>query len=391
MLKKIIKLENWIYLTILVLPFYLVKIKISFLPTNGLEIIIGLVCFLYLLEKKRWPNLKNYKKYIIFISLIFLGLGLATLLNSSPLKGLNIIKSWFLEPIILMLIIGSVFPAKKIINIYWTFYISAFLVASIALGYLFLGKVTYDGRLTAFFNSPNYLAMYLAPALIIALVEIQEARDKKRNRKIEIGLFFSLTIILSAFYFTYSYATWLAVILTALILFFFQKKISFKKVTLISLIIILLLFSQVRNDKFRALISLNARSSLASRIIIWRSAEKMLQNNWLWGIGPGNFQKVYLDYQKFYPPYLNWAVPHPHNLYLAFWLYGGISSLIGFMGLLFFWFYDVSRKIKKTGEPVLWIALGIMLVILIHGLVDTTYFKNDLAIIFWLNFLVLKF
>ena len=391
MLKKIIKLENWIYLTILVLPFYLVKIKISFLPTNGLEIIIGLVCFLYLLEKKRWPNLKNYKKYIIFISLIFLGLGLATLLNSSPLKGLNIIKSWFLEPIILMLIIGSVFSAKKIINIYWTFYISAFLVASIALGYLFLGKVTYDGRLTAFFNSPNYLAMYLAPALIIALVEIQEARDKKRNRKIEIGLFFSLTIILSAFYFTYSYATWLAVILTALMLFFFQKKISFKKVTLISLIIILLLFSQVRNDKFRALISLNARSSLASRIIIWRSAEKMLQNNWLWGIGPGNFQKVYLDYQKFYPPYLNWAVPHPHNLYLAFWLYGGISSLIGFMGLLFFWFYDVSRKIKKTGEPVLWIALGIMLVILIHGLVDTTYFKNDLAIIFWLNFLVLKF
>ncbi|HHE45745.1 MAG TPA: hypothetical protein ENL05_00120, partial [Candidatus Moranbacteria bacterium] len=221
MLKKIIKLENWIYLTILVLPFYLVKIKISFLPTNGLEIIIGLVCLLYLLEKKRWPNLKNYKKYIIFVSLIFLGLGLATFLNSSPLKGLNIIKSWFLEPIILILIIGSVFPAKKIINIYWTFYISAFLVASLALGYLFLGKVTYDGRLTAFFNSPNCLAMYLAPALIMALVEIQEVRNKKRNRKIEMGLFFSLTIILSAFYFTYSYATWLAVILTVFTLFFF--------------------------------------------------------------------------------------------------------------------------------------------------------------------------
>ena len=26
------------------------------------------------------------------------------------------------------------------------------------------------------------------------------------------------------------------------------------------------------------------------------------------------------EYQKHFPPYLEWAVPQPHNLYLAFWL-----------------------------------------------------------------------
>lgn len=34
-------------------------------------------------------------------------------------------------------------------------------------------------------------------------------------------------------------------------------------------------------------------------------------------------------------------------------------------------------------------SLGIMFYFLLHGLVDTTYFKNDLAVIFWLNFMML--
>jgi hypothetical protein len=47
-------------------------------------------------------------------------------------------------------------------------------------------------------------------------------------------------------------------------------------------------------------------------------------------------------------------------------------------------------KIKEKKEPLALMAMGIMMVILIHGLFDTTYFKNDLAVIFWLNFLALR-
>ena len=124
--------------------------------------------------------------------------------------------------------------------------------------------------------------------------------------------------------------------------------------------------------------------------MIWQASKKMIENNFVFGIGPGNFQKTYLEYQKFYPPYLEWAVPHPNNLYLAWWLYGGILGVVGFLGLVFFFLRDVLEKSKKEPRQVLFVALGIMLVILSHGIFDTTYFKNDLAIIFWLNFLVLK-
>jgi O-antigen ligase len=118
--------------------------------------------------------------------------------------------------------------------------------------------------------------------------------------------------------------------------------------------------------------------------MIWKTSEKLIQDNYLWGIGPGNFQNKYLEYQKFYPPYLEWAVPHPHNIFLAFWLYSGIIGFAGFLILLGFFFREFFAEQKSALK---FMALGIMLVILIHGLFDTTYFKNDLAVFFWLAYL----
>ena len=121
--------------------------------------------------------------------------------------------------------------------------------------------------------------------------------------------------------------------------------------------------------------------------MIWRSAGRLIEDNWLWGIGAGNFQEKYLVYQKYFTPYLEWAVPHPHSLYLSIWLYGGALGLAGFVGLIFFWFRSFWRLQKNPN--LRFIGLGIMFYILLHGIVDTTYFKNDLAVVFWLLFTLL--
>jgi len=75
---------------------------------------------------------------------------------------------------------------------------------------------------------------------------------------------------------------------------------------------------------------------------------------------------------------------YPHNIVLNFW------SELGFLGLLLFlwialkylWLVFINYFKKRDG-----FTLGLclaMLVILIHGLVDVPYFKNDLAAMFWL-------
>ena len=49
--------------------------------------------------------------------------------------------------------------------------------------------------------------------------------------------------------------------------------------------------------------------------------------------------------------------------------------------MLVFWFREALSK--SDGKAII-MALGIMIYIVIHGLFDATYFKNDLAVIFWL-------
>jgi O-antigen ligase len=124
--------------------------------------------------------------------------------------------------------------------------------------------------------------------------------------------------------------------------------------------------------------------------MIWQSSGKILSDNWLLGIGPGNFQDKYLEYQKYFPPYLEWAVPHPHNLYLAFWLYGGLVGLVSFLVILYFFFKKVETPKLGVSTGVKYIALGVMIYVLLHGLVDTTIFKNDLAVVFWLTYFSIK-
>jgi O-antigen ligase len=383
-MKKGINLENFIYLTIFLLPSYLVKISIFGLPTNVLEIFI-LIAFIGLILKR------NFRKSIkpgfrIGLGLIFLGLILSVLINKNYAVGLGITKGWFVFPIILAYTAFQVIPQEKRKNIFLALYLSALTIATTSLWYYFSGQVTFDGRLQGIFNSPNYLAMYLAPGIIIG------AYSFKSNFfslvKLRMGHALSFIIILTSFYLTYSYAAWVAVIASILISEAVKNKknISFKKTALVLSIIILILVSQWNNQKFKDIRTLSERSSLESRIIIWSAAGKILGDNIIFGIGPGTFQDKYLEYQKYLPPYLEWAVPHPHNLYLAFWLYGGILSLIGFIALIIFWLKEILIKEKNS----LWaISFAIMLYFLLHGLIDTTYFKNDLASVFWLNFFVL--
>jgi len=384
-MKKIINLENLIYLTIFALPRYLLRFSFFGFPTNVLDglIAVCVVWRIFFYEEKIDYKLffEKYKPFVFSVGLIFFGLTVSVLANKNYAAGFGIIKSWFLLPLVFSLVVSSVIKEDKIKNIFLAYYISAFIVALVSLGYFFLGQITYDGRLAGIFNSPNYLAMYLAPAVFIGC---QLFFGASRNSK----TFFLISgaIILAALYLTFSYAAWVAAAVALVLVFILEKKINWKKVLIIIFAIIILFSSQVEKNKFSSLANLDERSSLQSRMMIWRSVEKMLADNWFWGIGAGNFQEKYLENQKYFPPYLEWAVPHPHNLFLTFWLYGGIFGLAGFIMLLYFWFAKVLSTTKNS--QLKFIALGIMFYILLHGLVDTTYFKNDLAVLFWMLFAI---
>jgi O-antigen ligase len=393
--------KNLIYGGVLILPLYFVRFKIFGLPTNIWEAWV-IITFLAIIGTPRyWHKASGYikkeREIMIFLGLIFSGFFLSTIINKNYLIGLGIIKGWLVIPVLFSILSWMVIDEKDRLEIFFSYYFSAVAVALLALGYYFFGYLTFDGRLQAFFNSPNYLAMYLASGMVIGAIYATEADLPLRKSNFHFGemLFYLYSgLILVAIYLTYSYASWAAMLISLLFVFWMKHKdkkttnkpFITRKTLFLALVAVLIVgFLQSKSTKLNDLASINSRSSLASRLIIWKSAGRMLEGNWLWGIGPGNFQKAYLDNQKYYPPYLEWAVPHPHNIFLAFWLYSGIIGLLGFFGLLYLFFKKILSTQNKN--PARYLALGIMLYILLHGLFDTTYFKNDLSVIFWLCFL----
>jgi len=407
---SIINAKNLVWLSIFSAPLYSIKFSFLGIPINIPEVLIITAFVFWLAENKKFSWKIFYIRYKVFLAGIFLmllGLVISALINPNRLAEWGIIKSWFVIPLVLSFVLLNEVKSKRDAeNIFKALYFSAAAISFIGLIYFFKGDLTYDFRLKAFFLSPNYLAMFLSPAVfvgnyfIVSRIKngLRHLIEKRAAIILFILLLLSQAAVLSALYLTYSYAAWTAVILSFIIVNLIIKNGEiFKKIKVAAVLLIILstiLITQAGNSKFNELLNWQAssRSSLASRIMIWQSAEKILEDNFLWGIGPGNFQSKYLEYQKYFPPYLEWAVPQPHNLCLAFWLQGGILGLAGFLYLVFYWIKEIMKIIRskisseddfKKIAPAL---LGIVIYILLHGIVDTPYWKNDLAIVFWTVF-----
>ncbi|MFH1938426.1 MAG: O-antigen ligase family protein [Patescibacteria group bacterium] len=369
MLKRIIQFG--IYLITFSLPFYLVRFKIGWIPTNLLELLIIGLFVIWLVQKYKLltSDVDNFSFYPIF--LIFFGVTISTLLSSNLEISAGIWKSWFVVPLLFFLILINELKTKEQIrNVLIALFLSGIGVSLIALSYWFDNNLTYDGRLRAFYLSPNYLAMYLSPILILSFYLYFLVQKKALKFLLILGYLLLSFVI----YLTYSYGAWLGLLGALFFLIFRQKR--FKITSIFLLIFILFFIIQIPGQKFQSLLDFSY-PSLKSRLIIWQSAWEIIKDHPLNGIGPGMFQKYYLDYQA--KPYLEWAVPQPHNLFLAFWLQAGLIGLIGFIWLLINFFRKIEPK-QVLGS----ILIGAMIYILIHGLIDTTYWKNDLAVVFWL-------
>jgi O-antigen ligase len=119
--------------------------------------------------------------------------------------------------------------------------------------------------------------------------------------------------------------------------------------------------------------------------MIWHSAVRMMTDSPLSGIGPGNFQERYLLYQRYFPPYLEWSVPHPHNMFLDIWLEGGILGVCGFVGLFFFGGMRSLRSFldtKNEGRMSPSFPFLILVYFLCIGMTDVPFLGNELAYFF---------
>ncbi len=397
------------YLVIFSMPLYLWRFSVLGIPSTALEIMIYILFLAWITNSLKskyshtlgYGSIKSIFYFKIFsktnfvlnigIILLFLGVIISTAFSSDIKTSLGILKGWFFDPFLFFIVFINIIKTKReIYSVLKSWLASGAAVSMIGIFYLLSGGLTFDGRLKAFFLSPNHLAMYLAPAFLIAIWFLLENKNRKKISNIQYPIF--TIIILISLYFTHSYGAFLGLFAGGLYLVIKNKATKIKNIYRLGFVILLffgLMF--VSSGKLSQIINSNNRSSFHSRLMIWKSAGEIIKDNPLFGIGPGTFQETYLsDADKFSEPYLEWAVPQPHNIFLAFYLQAGLIGFAGFI-LVLVWFFQSKRhsRMPPTGGsgnniPISDILISLMIYILVHGLVDATYWKNDLSLMFWL-------
>lgn len=393
------KILKWgIYLIIFCLPLYLIRLKVLGIPTTVLELMIYGLFALWLVNKGYnglWTALKHERLLVWGIVLLMIGVSMATVFSWDLRVSAGIWKSWFIDALIFFFVVVSVVKKDDIKNIFRALVYSGLAVSMISLVYLIQGNFNYQGRLQGIYNSPNFLAMYLAPILVILIANIYSHKDTCQSRNaglhsistrcggsamrtlsrinIRLILFLIFCILfLVVLFFTKSFGALLgilAALVFGLVIHLYQeKKIKMALGIIFLAFAIIFIFGLVKIE------SLEGLKSFDARFVIWQTAQEAFKTNPITGIGPGTFQ----DY---FPPYPKWGVPQPHNVFLAFLLQTGIVGFIGFI-LILIWFFRPRADHSRAGRWQL-LLMMIMIYILAHGLVDTTYWKNDLAIVFW--------
>jgi len=76
---------------------------------------------------------------------------------------------------------------------------------------------------------------------------------------------------------------------------------------------------------------------------------------------------------------------HAHNILLQFWINLGVTGVSGFIWLLVIWFSQVWRQVREYNIIAITVAAA-MVALLVHGMLDVAYWKNDLSALFWIIF-----
>ena len=380
-------IEYSCYLIIFLIPAYLIRFSIFGVPTNFLEVMIAGVflaltaCNLQLATKILKSLVVGRKLLGIGIALLFLGLILGVIISLDTQKSLGALKSWLVAPLVFSFVARSVFDTQeKRENALRALALSGISVACVGLVYLLLGITTFDARLGAFYESPNMLAMYIAPTILIlsglnSKFKVQSSKFL-RPALVSFSIVTCYLLLVTCLFLTRSlgsiYALAVAIFLSPVLVGRQKHATIFSYIALFALS---LPFSSLFLNPWEW-----GRSSLASRLMIWKSALAILRDHWFLGIGAATFQVYYLAYQKYFPPYLEWAVPQPHNIFLATWLYAGILGIAGF-SLILFWFF---REIQNTKNPAALVLAGLMIFLLVVGAIDNSLWRGDAAMMFWL-------
>lgn len=406
-------LRYWLLLVPAMLPFALVRFTAGSLPFSLLEVAVDalfVVWSLWLLITqggREWVR-QNLAPFIRWGSLpqlllLFFVAGLITwiavpseVVFNTGIKEhlyetyetrriwLGIMKGWFVPMLLYGLMLHNALKSRRERDEFlaWSVVGACVLAVACLVSRYALGLPdTLDGRLGGMYVSANYLVFLVAPAFVWALYQAMRWWAGKSDAPrwhlwlaaVAVPLL-GLVLVLAR-----SYASWL--VLAGIGLFLICRWLRGWKLGAVLLLVVALgaglMMTETGSEKLRGFFTVDQQSSTSVRVEVYEISMALLKQHWLVGIGPGQYESQYITNAHDIlgkTPY-EWVMLHPHNLYLSVWLSAGLLGLLAFLGML-------VQSARGAWRERSLVALLPLAYLLLHGIVDTPFWKLDSMLLF---------
>ena len=368
------------------MPLYVVRWHAGPLPTTLLENLILLTGALYLLTLWRHHEpLPTRTPYDIPI-LVFLVAGVIGIFVAHDHRAaLGVFRAFLLEPIAIFYLATAVIRSAadfKPILVAGAVSASVFslIVVVTFASVLISGHLIPSNAPGVFGINPNAVALYLEPIAGVALGFVLFA-NSRTSRWIGSAV---LGFVLPALVCTLSRGALLAGAVLAVVAVLSVRDLRLRLGLLGAAVAGGLALSQVPFVAARLAHQLDPHhATVVLRLAIWSVTLRMLRDHPLFGAGISGYQTVMAHYR---PRNLH-PEPYAHNIFLTTWSELGLIGLAAFAVIFFGLIWRAWRSSGSATDlyrPLLWGIFAAWVVFVIHGLVDSPYWKNDLSLEFWI-------
>ncbi|MFC1663147.1 O-antigen ligase family protein [Patescibacteria group bacterium] len=376
---------------VLIMPTYLLRFELFTIPTTLLEMGIYVVFAIWLIRLvQRKIDLKLVPKFWWIIIALWLVIGFSSaIVADDKAAGLGLWKAYFLDAALYFVVLVTVIKSlHQVWRVLWLLGSAVLLISLVAIWQALGLKESPEpwisqvpARVSSIFEYPNAVGLFVAPIVGLFLSLVIKRKNQSSTKK---NLFAAGTVVFGilATVLAVSQGAWLGILAALIFVSLFSRWRKFIFISLALLMIILLIIPGTRSNVVETVTFRDTSGDV--RLRLWQGTIDLLRDHPIIGAGLSGFPWLYDSYRDAAHTEL---LLYPHNVVLNFWVTTGLAGLAAFIVIVAKFFQLIFFKLKQGLESMVSLRLGLaaaMIALLIHGLVDVPYFKNDLAILFWL-------
>ena len=362
------------------LPTYLLRFSVGPVPSTMLELLTLTLFAIWIIRNSvaktfHFSLFTSYSKWRVVVLLLLAAACFAASYAPDVFAALGVLKAYYVEPMLVAVMLVSTFTERRD----WeragiALVTSGVVVAVVAIVQHFTGvgipaPWDVEGRATSVFDFPNGVGLFLAP-IITGIFIIVPHVTSHRTRNV---LAISALLMLGGIVASATEAAFVAIPAALLLTLMLSKAKWSTKIGTVGVALLLAAIAIGLSGTVREKILLRDVSGQA-RVAMWHETVSMLRDNPILGAGLSGFPVAIAPYHDatFYEIF-----QYPHNVVLNIWVELG---LLGLVATLLIIILTIKTTWHHRDDPYTLAAFAALATMLIHGLVDVPFFKNDLAV-----------